>query len=195
MAPIIALVAEDDDLWCCDEEFLCGNCGASAAEAVKDVVDVIEVLLNEFVDAGVVGNGVVAAARDLIARCQTFDTTVINKGPCDVEDLWLEHKGDIIVKNGDHVGSALQKVCKANHANWGLDHCEVPGHNIYGVVVIADKEVKHAVARSTGHTFDELVHKWGHSGILDGDSIEWLEVVHEVQHAGLLLDAEPVGAV
>ena len=188
-------MAEVDNLQCHDEELLCGDCGAGTAEVVKDVVDVVEVFLNEFADAGVVGNGVIAAAGDLIVRCWTLDTAVVHEGLHNVGDLRLKHESNIIVENGDCIGLALWEACEANCTNWGLDHGEVPGCNIYGAVVIADKEVEHAVACITGHALNELVCERGYSGILDGDSIEQLEVVHEAQHAGLLLDAEPAGVV
>ena len=140
-------------------------------------MDVVEVFPNEFADAGVVGNGVVAAAGDLIARCQALDAAIVHEGPRDVGDLRLKHEGDVIVENGNRVGPALWEAHQANRADRGLHRGEVPGCDIYGAVVIADKEVEHAVARLTGHTFDELVREWGHSGVPDGDGVERLEVV------------------
>ena len=165
------------------------------APAVEDAVDVGEVLPDEFADAGVVGNCVIAAAGDLVVRCRTLDAAIIHKGPHDVGDLQLEHEGDIVVKNGNCIGSALREVCEANHTNQGLDHGEVLGCDIYGAVIIPDEEVKHAVACLTSHTFNELVRKWGHFGVPNGDGVERLEVMHEVQRASLLFDTEPVGAV
>ena len=120
---------------------------ASAAEVVEDVVDVREVLPDEFVDARVVRNHVVAAAGDLVVRCQALDAAIVHEGPHDVRDLRLEHEGDVIVENGDRVGPALREVHEADCADRGLDCGEVPGCNIYGAVIIPDEEVEHVTPK------------------------------------------------
>ena len=120
---------------------------ASAAEVVEDVVDVREVLPDEFVDARVVRNRVVAAAGDLVVRCQALDAAIVHEGPRDVRDLRLEHEGDVIVENGDRVGPALREAHEADRADRGLDRGEVPGRNIYGAVIIPDEEVEHVTPK------------------------------------------------
>ena len=62
-------------------------------------------------------------------------------------------------------------------------------------MVIADKQVEHGVAHSPGHGLDDLIGRWWNASITDGDGVEGLEIMDQVQRATLLFDAEPARSV
>ena len=48
------------------------------------------------------------------------------------------------------------------------------------MVIISDEEVDHRITCACCHAFYELVDKWGHCCIADGDSVEGLQVADNV---------------
>jgi len=58
-------------------------------------------------------------------------------------------------------------------------------------VVIADKEVEHRIAGATHHRLYNVVRIRREPGVLDGDGVEGLKVMNEVQGPTLFLDTEP----
>jgi len=62
-------------------------------------------------------------------------------------------------------------------------------------VVISDKEIEDGIAGAASHGFYDLLGVGRESCIANCDGVEGLEVVDDAEHAVLLLDAKPAGAV
>src|ERR1700722_3505642 len=92
-------------------------------------------------DARVVGDGVEAAARSLIARGRPLDATVVHVGPGDVGDFRLQEEGDIFMENGASVSPALRQAREPNSADGRLNGGEVARGDIQSPMIIAHKEV------------------------------------------------------
>jgi hypothetical protein len=69
------------------------------------------------------------------------------------------------------------------------------GGNVECVVIVSDKQVKHAVACSACHCLDDLISGQRDSRVADSDCIEGLQVVRQVQGTTLLFDTEPAQSV
>jgi len=66
---------------------------------------------------------------------------------------------------------------------------------IQGLVVISDEEIEDGIAGAANHGFYDLLGVGREFCVANCDGIEGLEVVDDVEHAVLLLDAKPGGAV
>jgi len=75
-------------------------------------------------------------------------------------------------------------------ANRRLNSGEILGGNVKSLVVIANKEVKDRVARSTSHGLYNLVSEQRDAQVTNGNGIEGLQVVDKVKGATLLLDTK-----
>jgi len=58
-------------------------------------------------------------------------------------------------------------------------------------MVISREQIQHCVTGSAGHGFDDLIWDGRDTQIVDGDSIEGLEVMHDMQITALLVNAKP----
>jgi hypothetical protein len=86
---VSTLVAQNDHLGDCHEQFACRDSGAGASEAVENAVNIIQVLPNESVDKRVSGNGFIPAVRRLISSSRAFDAAVIYEWPSHVWNFRL----------------------------------------------------------------------------------------------------------
>ena len=64
---LTAPVAENNDFWCCNEDFWGGDSGTSMAETVDDAVHVAEVFPDEPPDAGILRDRLIPSIRGFIA--------------------------------------------------------------------------------------------------------------------------------
>ena len=94
------------------------------------------------------------------------------------------------MKNSDCISPALWKASQLEGANGRLNSGEISGGNIKSLVVVANKEVKDRVARTTGHGLYNLVSERSDTRVTNGNGVEGLQVVDEVKGAALLLDAK-----
>ena len=58
-------------------------------------------------------------------------------------------------------------------------------------MVITGEQVQHCVTRTSSHGLDDLIWDGRYTRIVNGDSVEGLEVVHDAQFTTLLIDTEP----
>jgi hypothetical protein len=86
---VSTLVAQNDHLGDCHEQFACRDSGAGASEVVENVVNVIQVLPNESADKRVSGNGFVPTICRLISSSRAFDAAVIHEWPSHVWNFGL----------------------------------------------------------------------------------------------------------
>ena len=76
-------------------------------EVMENVVDVGEVLLDEPADKWVSRKGFIPTICCLIACCGPLNATVIHEGPGNIWDLGLKDKGNVFIKYGAGIHSAL----------------------------------------------------------------------------------------
>jgi hypothetical protein len=161
---------------------------------VEDAVDIVEVFPNKLMDASIGWDSGIAV-RHFVTSGWCLDGTVINKWAGNMRNLGFQDEGNVIVKNSHSISPALREASETHSSDRGLNSGEITRGDVKRAVVIAYKEIQHGVARSTGHAFNKLISKGGDTGVTDGDSIEWLEIVDKLKGAIFLLHAEPVGAV
>jgi len=59
-------------------------------------------------------------------------------------------------------------------------------------MVITGEQVQHCVTRTSSYGLDDLIWDGRYARIANGDGVEGLEVMHNVQFAALLVDTEPM---
>ena len=143
-------------------------------EAVHNSMNVIEVFPYEASNVGIFGNGFISPLQGLIARSGATDGSVIEKGLGNIRDFWLKKESDIAVKNSDCIGGTLREDSAPVCSEGCLKRCEVTGRYVEDTVVIAHKKIKHGVARSSCHSFNELINEWRDGGVANCDGIEGL---------------------
>jgi len=62
-------------------------------------------------------------------------------------------------------------------------------------VIVSNKEVENGITGVASHGLNDLLGVRRETCIADRDSVEGLEVMHIAEHAALLLDAKPAGAI
>jgi len=75
-------------------------------------------------------------------------------------------------------------------ANGRLNSGKILGGNVKSLVVIANKEVKDCIARSTSHGLYNLVSEWRDAQVMNGNGIEGLQVMDKAKGTALLLDTK-----
>jgi hypothetical protein len=195
VAFIVALVAQNYDFWYCYKQFCSRDSGTGTADVVEDVMEVEQVLPDKLLNARVIWDGLILTTVDFVLRCRSFDAAVVSVWPGDMGDLRFQQEGDILMKDHPSVGLALRKAGKVHSTDGWLNGGEVMGGNVESMVVIAHKQVEHAVTCSACHGFNKLVSQRQDSWISDHDHIEGLKIAHKMQCTALLFHAEPLWVI
>jgi hypothetical protein len=87
---VVALVAKNDNLWYCHEQFLGRNSGTSAAEVVENAVEVEEMFPDESSYIMVLRDHLILPTIDLILCHGPLDAAVIHIWPGDMGDLGFQ---------------------------------------------------------------------------------------------------------
>jgi len=144
-------------------------------------MDVVQVFPDEPSDAGIVWYGFISPLWGFKVGSWSLDHYIIYKRLSNARDFGLKDKGNITVEYSHGVGGSHWEGCVSECTKGGLKACEVARGNVDCPVIVAHKEIQHGVTRVAGNAFDELINKRGNCGILDGDSIQWLQVVYKSQ--------------
>jgi hypothetical protein len=103
---VVALVAKNDDLWYCHEQFLGRNGGAGTAEVVENA-EVEEMFPDESLYIVVLRDRLILPTIDLVSCRRPLDAAVVHIWPGDVGDLRFQQKHDVFMEDRPSIGPAL----------------------------------------------------------------------------------------
>jgi hypothetical protein len=159
-------------------------------------MNVDEMLPDEASNAEVVGDGLVGTVGTLIAQSGTFDWNIISEGLGQVRDFGTEDMGDISLEYGGGISPAHRKDSESERSKRGVERGHVARSRMKLSLIKGDIKIKGGVDRTTSEVFRDHVGVRRHSSVLDSNSVERFERMHETKRLSILLvDTEPATVI
>ncbi len=134
-------MSEDNDFRYCNEELFGRDGGTSTAKAVEDAMDIKEVQPDEFVNARIIRQSLIAIITSFKASHRSFDAAVIHKWPGHIRNFWLQDKSDIFVEDCNSISPTHRQSSQPYSTNGGLEGGKVVRGKVKSAMIVAYKQI------------------------------------------------------